>query len=98
MFGGVSLGSDQQKGTGGANFAYALNKYVMPYAEFGYLPGLARKYREDLVGGLRVDGPIDTRVDQTGNFRMQNVSGMRIIFDGSHPGMTLALDNVRLTR
>ena len=64
-FAGVSFGRDQQKGMGGANFAYALNKVVMPYVEFGYFPGIARRYQETFGPSsdpFVVDGPLNTKV------------------------------------
>ncbi len=67
VFGGVSFGKDQQKGMGGANFAYALNKVVMPYFEVGYFPGVGRKY-QDSTGSATLDTRI---VDYHGGLHLR---------------------------
>ncbi len=42
-FVGASYGIDDFRWMGGANVTYAANKYILPYAEFSYFPGIGRK-------------------------------------------------------
>jgi hypothetical protein len=42
VFGGLSYGLDHWRGSYGANYAYAFNKYVMGYGEYSYFPGVTR--------------------------------------------------------
>jgi hypothetical protein len=39
---GASYGIDQARVMGGGNVTYAINKYILPYAEFSYFPGIGR--------------------------------------------------------
>jgi hypothetical protein len=39
---GSSYGIDEFRVMGGANLTYALNKYILPYGEFSYFPGIGR--------------------------------------------------------
>jgi Outer membrane protein beta-barrel domain len=41
-FGGISYGLEAVRGSFGGNYAYSLSKYVMPYAEVSYFPGINR--------------------------------------------------------
>jgi hypothetical protein len=41
---------------GGANVTYAANKYILPYAEFSYFPGIGRKQSRTIPGLTR---PVD---------------------------------------
>lgn len=54
-FVGSSYGADQWRIMGGGNVAVAVNRYLMPYAEFSYFPGIGRKQSIDLGGGRRAD-------------------------------------------
>jgi len=40
---GGSYGLDSWRVMGGGNVAYALTRYIMPYGEFSYLPGISRQ-------------------------------------------------------
>ncbi len=50
-FAGVSYGIDQTRLMGGGNVTYALTKYILPYAEYSYFPGIGRK-QSGVVDGL----------------------------------------------
>jgi hypothetical protein len=39
---GASYGIDQTRFMGGGNVTFAANKYILPYAEFSYFPGIGR--------------------------------------------------------
>src|SRR5580700_6811279 len=39
---GASYGMDKARVMGGGNVTYAINKYILPYAEFSYFPGIPR--------------------------------------------------------
>lgn len=39
---GASFGIDRYRVMGGGNVTYALNKWLLPYAEFSYFPGIGR--------------------------------------------------------
>lgn len=39
---GASYGIDQTRFMGGGNVTFAVNKYILPYAEFSYFPGIGR--------------------------------------------------------
>jgi hypothetical protein len=39
---GASYGIDQTRFMGGGNVTFAVNKYLLPYAEFSYFPGIGR--------------------------------------------------------
>jgi hypothetical protein len=39
---GASYGIDKARVMGGGNVTFAINRYVLPYAEFSYLPGIRR--------------------------------------------------------
>lgn len=41
-FVGASYGLDQFRVMGGGNFSYAVTKWLMPYGEFSYFPGIER--------------------------------------------------------
>jgi hypothetical protein len=41
-FVGASYGIDQFRGMGGGNVTFAINKYILPYAEYSYFPGIGR--------------------------------------------------------
>ncbi|HUQ92159.1 MAG TPA: hypothetical protein VM120_10805 [Bryobacteraceae bacterium] len=41
-FGGWSYGADSWRGMGGANVSVAANKWLLPYGEFTYFPGIRR--------------------------------------------------------
>lgn len=47
---GSSYGIDDFRWMGGANVTYALNKYILPYAEFSYFPGIGRKQTRTIPG------------------------------------------------
>ena len=55
-FVGASYGIDEFRWMGGANVTYAANKYILPYAEFSYFPGIGRKQSRNIPGLTR---PID---------------------------------------
>jgi hypothetical protein len=54
-FVGSSYGADQWRIMGGGNVAVAVNRYIMPYGEFSYFPGIGRKQSIDLGGGRRAN-------------------------------------------
>src|ERR1041385_2411668 len=41
-FAGASYGIDKFRGMGGGNVTYAINKYILPYVEYSYFPGIGR--------------------------------------------------------
>jgi len=41
-FFGASYGIDQFRAMGGGNVTYAINKYILPYVEYSYFPGIGR--------------------------------------------------------
>ena len=41
-FAGASYGIDQFRAMGGANVTYAITKYILPYVEYSYFPGIGR--------------------------------------------------------
>jgi hypothetical protein len=49
-FVGASYGIDDFRWMGGANVTYAANKYILPYAEFSYFPGIGRKDTRTIPG------------------------------------------------
>jgi hypothetical protein len=49
-FVGASYGIDEFRWMGGANVTYAANKYILPYAEFSYFPGIGRKQSRTIPG------------------------------------------------
>ncbi|HEU0123231.1 MAG TPA: outer membrane beta-barrel protein [Bryobacteraceae bacterium] len=49
-FVGASYGIDDFRWMGGANVTYAVNKYILPYAEFSYFPGIGRKQTRTIPG------------------------------------------------
>ena len=75
IFAGSSYGLDSYRAMGGANVGYGVTKVIFPYAEFSYLPGIAREERlsstvinrfslpiSDFHGGLHLRVPIPGRV------------------------------------
>ena len=40
---GSSYGLDEFRVMGGGNVSYGINKYILPYAEFSYFPGIPRE-------------------------------------------------------
>ena len=40
---GSSYGLDEFRVMGGGNICYGINKYILPYAEFSYFPGIRRE-------------------------------------------------------
>jgi hypothetical protein len=49
-FAGASYGVDKFRPMGGGNVTYALNKWILPYVEYSYFPGIARKIHEPIPG------------------------------------------------
>jgi len=49
-FVGASYGIDDFRWMGGANVTYAASKYILPYAEFSYFPGIGRKQSRTIPG------------------------------------------------
>jgi len=47
---GASYGIDQVRVMGGGNVTFAINKYILPYAEFSYFPGIGRKQSGTFAG------------------------------------------------
>jgi hypothetical protein len=41
-FVGASYGVDKVRAMGGGNVTFAINKYILPYAEYSYFPGIGR--------------------------------------------------------
>jgi hypothetical protein len=42
---GSSYGLDEFRVMGGGNVTYGINRYILPYAEFSYFPGIPREQR-----------------------------------------------------
>jgi len=56
-FAGASYGVDDFRAMGGANVTYAINKWILPYAEYSYFPGVARKLQTTIPGtGITATG------------------------------------------
>ena len=49
-FAGISYGLDAVRGSFGGNYAYSVNKYLMPYGEVSYFPGINRDLRIPIGG------------------------------------------------
>jgi len=49
-FVGASYGVDDFRPMGGGNVTYAINKWLLPYAEYSYFPGIARTVRQSVPG------------------------------------------------
>src|SRR5436305_444361 len=49
-FVGGSYGVDKFRGMGGGNVTFAINKYILPYAEYSYFPGIGRQTTENFPG------------------------------------------------
>jgi len=47
---GASYGIDQVRVMGGGNVTFAINKYILPYGEFSYFPGIGRKQSGTFAG------------------------------------------------
>ena len=47
-FVGASYGIDDFRAMGGGNYAYAVTREIMPYAEFSYFPGIGRTFAAPL--------------------------------------------------
>jgi hypothetical protein len=70
VFGGVSHGIDAWRGMYGGNLAYSVTKWLLPYTEFSYFPGLVRQETlpsgtlqyatplYDFHGGVHIRAPI----------------------------------------
>ena len=43
---GASYGIDETRVMGGGNVTFAINKYILPYVEYSYLPGIGRDVTE----------------------------------------------------
>jgi hypothetical protein len=73
-FAGASYGLDKLRVMGGGNVSYGVKKWLLPYVEFSYFPGIAREYKvtqgianqdvaynvpmEDFHGGVHLRAPI----------------------------------------
>jgi len=49
-FVGASYGVDKVRGMGGGNVTFAINKYILPYAEYSYFPGIGRTSTLNIPG------------------------------------------------
>jgi hypothetical protein len=49
-FAGASYGVDAFRAMGGGNVTYAVNKWLLPYVEYSYFPGIARSISQPIVG------------------------------------------------
>jgi hypothetical protein len=49
-FVGASYGVDKFRVMGGGNGTYAINKWLLPYVEYSYFPGVARKISQPIAG------------------------------------------------
>src|ERR1700727_2519036 len=49
-FVGVSYGVNETQVMGGGNVSFAINKYILPYAEFSYFPGIGRNQSGNFAG------------------------------------------------
>jgi hypothetical protein len=49
-FAGASYGVDSYRFMGGGNVTYAINKWLLPYIEYSYFPGIARTVNEAVPG------------------------------------------------
>lgn len=49
-FVGASYGIDDFRVMGGGNVTYAVNKYILPYAEYSYFPGIGRQSKGTFPG------------------------------------------------
>ena len=48
---GVSYGIDQTRFMGGGNVSFAVDKYILPYVEYSYFPGIGRTDSGSLPNG-----------------------------------------------
>src|SRR4051794_31899610 len=49
-FAGASYGVDAFRVMGGGNVTYAVNKWLLPYVEYSYFPGIARSISQPVPG------------------------------------------------
>src|SRR5438067_449848 len=49
-FAGASYGVDAFRAMGGGNVTYAVNRWLLPYAEYSYFPGIARSISQPVPG------------------------------------------------
>jgi hypothetical protein len=49
-FVGVSYGVDAFRAVGGGNVTYAVNRWLLPYVEYSYFPGIARSISQPVPG------------------------------------------------
>jgi hypothetical protein len=49
-FVGASYGVDKYRFMGGGNVTYAINRWLLPYAEYSYFPGIARTATQPVPG------------------------------------------------
>jgi hypothetical protein len=49
-FAGVTYGVDQVRALGGGNVTYAVNKWLLPYVEYSYFPGIPRTLNQSVPG------------------------------------------------
>lgn len=61
-FVGATYGVDKFRPMGGGNVTYAINKWILPYAEFSYFPGIARNFSQTIPG---ITGPTGGPVTAT---------------------------------
>jgi hypothetical protein len=59
-FAGSSYGLDSWRVMGGGNVTYGINRYILPYGEFSYFPGITRK-----IEGIQpsINQPFTVRFD-----------------------------------
>jgi hypothetical protein len=49
-FAGASYGVDRYRAIGGGNLTYAVNRWLLPYVEYSYFPGIARTISQTIPG------------------------------------------------
>ena len=49
-FAGITYGVDKVRALGGGNVTYAINKWLLPYAEYSYFPGIPRTLTQSVPG------------------------------------------------
>ncbi|HTS30011.1 MAG TPA: hypothetical protein VMH81_29270 [Bryobacteraceae bacterium] len=70
-FAGVSYGLDDYRAMGGGNVTFAVNKYILPYAEVSYFPGILRTVK----GTIPVSGGTPISYTQNSSYPFTDFHG-----------------------
>lgn len=100
-FVGASHGLDRYQVMGGGNVTYAVNKYILPYTEFTYFPGIRQQIEKtkgysqrnltDFHGGVHVRMPIfrESKIVPYGAF------GVGLLHSAAPTGVKVNSDGIK---